>query len=52
MWTLILVFSLSRGVDGAAIATPVIPGFSSYNTCVAAGNSVANIKRFICVEVK
>ena len=52
MWSLILVFSLSRGVHGAAIATPVIPGFSSQETCIEAGKAVPDIRRFICVEVK
>lgn len=52
MWSLILVLTFARGYDGAAIATPVIPGFSSHQTCIEAGNSVSNIKRFICVKVQ
>lgn len=53
MWTLILVFTLvSNSGRGVSVATSEIPGFSSKNTCMAAGASVSNIKRYICVEVK
>lgn len=51
MWSLILVFTFST-YQGAGMSTTVIPGFSSYETCVAAGSQVNNIKRFICIEVK
>ena len=52
MWSLILVLAFARGYDVAAIATPVIPGFSSRETCAEAGNSVPDIRRFICVKVQ
>lgn len=51
MWSLILVFTFSANY-GAGMSTTVIPGFSSYETCAAAGSQVNNIKRFICIEVK
>lgn len=51
MWSLILVFTFAT-YNGAGMSSTVIPGFSSYETCAAAGSQVNNIKRFICIEVK
>ena len=51
MWSLILVFTFTT-YHVAGMSTTVIPGFSSYETCAAAGSQVDNIKRFICIEVK
>ena len=54
MWTLILVFTLvsSGGHRSVSVATSEIPGFSSKQTCMAAGESVPDIRRYVCVEVK
>lgn len=53
MWTLILVFTLVSNSKGSvSVATSEIPGFSSRQTCMAAGASVPDIRRYICVEVK
>lgn len=53
MWTLVLVFTLaSRHGGSVSVATSEIPGFSSKQTCMAAGESVPDIKRYVCVEVK
>lgn len=52
MWTLILVFTLTRGVDGTSVATSVIPGFSTKETCMEAGKAIPDLKRFLCIEVK
>ena len=51
MWSLILVFTFTT-YHGTGMSTTVIPNFSSYETCAAAGSQVDNIKRFICIEVK
>ncbi len=53
MWTLILVFTLVSGSGrGVSVATSEIPGFSSKQTCMEAGGSVPDIRRYVCVEVK
>ena len=53
MWTLILVFTLVSGSGrGVSVATSEIPGFSSKQTCEMAGQSVPDIRRYACVEVR
>ncbi|MBR2305703.1 MAG: hypothetical protein IKA48_00580 [Fibrobacter sp.] len=53
MWALILVFTLvSNSGRGVSVATSEIPGFSSKQTCMAAGQSVPDIRRYVCVEVR
>lgn len=51
MWVLVLVFTLTSQ-HGVSVATCQITGFSSKLTCLQAGASIDNLKRYECVEVK
>jgi len=52
MWVLVLVFTLTSQHGGVSVATSQITGFSSKLTCLQAGASIDNLKRYECVEVK
>ena len=46
------IYLVSNYGHGVSVATSEIPGFSSKQTCMAAGGSVPDIRRYICVEVR